>query len=60
MAKALKADLVSVLLTCSYSGHPQDPGPGGTIELPAEEAAHIVASGGGVIVEAAAQEATED
>lgn len=60
MAKALKSDRVSVLLTCSYSGHPQGPGPGGIIELPAEEAAHIVAAGGGTIVDAKAQESTED
>lgn len=56
MAKSTKADLVSVLLSCSYSGHPNDPGPGGIIEVDADEAAHIVNSGGGVIVEAEAKD----
>ena len=51
MARAPKPELVAVLLTASYSGHPDDPGPGGTIMLSPEDAAHVVASGGGSIIE---------
>lgn len=56
MAKAPKSGLVSVRLSCTYSGYPDDPGPGGVIEVDADEAAHIVNSGGGEIVEAEVKE----
>jgi hypothetical protein len=37
-----KAALVSVVLTCIYSGFKGDPGPGDTVAVPPEEAARLV------------------
>lgn len=45
---------VSVKLTCVYSGHPDNPGPGDTVAVDAEEAARLISIGAATAVEAAA------
>lgn len=50
MAKAPKQELVAVRLVCIYSGFDGDPGPGEVINLPADEAARLVAIGAAVAV----------
>jgi len=40
-----KDSLVSVVLNCVYSGFKGDPGPGQTVEVPADEAERLVSIG---------------
>lgn len=44
-----KAKLTEVILTCIYSGHEGEPGPGTKIALDAEEAARLIDLGAAVL-----------
>lgn len=45
MAKTAKAEAVKVVLSCIYSGHANDPGPGDVLETDAAEAERLIALG---------------
>lgn len=45
MAKTAKAETVKVVLSCIYSGHANDPGPGDVLETDAAEAERLIGIG---------------
>jgi hypothetical protein len=45
MPKAAKTDTVKVVLSCIYSGHPDNLGPGDVLETDAAEAERLIGLG---------------